>query len=140
MSRARWRAFPHAEPGVRPVEGLVARCAGRPARAQGTPAAPATSQSPGIYRFKIGGLTVTALHDGHLRRPALDRSLVRNVEPAELQAAARGSAVALHLAGDDAGAAERDGKTEGSGDKYAAPGIRTAANDVYIPEGAAQTG
>jgi glyoxylase-like metal-dependent hydrolase (beta-lactamase superfamily II) len=62
--------------------------AGGPARAQG--AAPtAQAQAPGFYRFKVGGLTVTTLHDGYLRRPAVDRSLVRNVEPAELQAALR---------------------------------------------------
>lgn len=65
--------------------------AGRTARAQGTPAAAAQApgQPPGFYRFKVGGFTVTTLHDGHLRRPAVDRSLVRNAEPAELQAALR---------------------------------------------------
>src|ERR671912_1476145 len=64
---------------------------GRTARAQGTPAAApqAPGQPPGFHRFKVGGFTVTTLHDGHLRRPAVDRSLVRNAEPAELQAAAR---------------------------------------------------
>ena len=65
--------------------------AGRTARAQGTPAAApqAPGQSPGFYRFKVGGFTVSTLHDGHLRRPAVDRSLVRTAERLEIYSGAR---------------------------------------------------
>jgi hypothetical protein len=55
--------------------------------------APSAAQAPGFYRFKVGGLTATTLHDGYLRRPAVGRSLVHNAEPAELQAALRESFV-----------------------------------------------
>jgi glyoxylase-like metal-dependent hydrolase (beta-lactamase superfamily II) len=58
----------------------------RRAHAQGAPAA--APPPPTFHRFKVGALTVTTLYDGRLRRP-LDQSLVRNVEPAAMQAAAR---------------------------------------------------
>jgi len=58
----------------------------RPARAQ-APAAPATPQAPGFYRFKVGSLTVTTVHDGFFARP-LD-GFVRNAPLPEVQAALR---------------------------------------------------
>jgi glyoxylase-like metal-dependent hydrolase (beta-lactamase superfamily II) len=42
----------------------------RPAQAQTAPAAaPAATQAPGYYRTKLGGLTVTMVHDGYFQRP-----------------------------------------------------------------------
>jgi len=57
----------------------------RPTRAQ-TPAAP-QAQAPGFYRFRVGGLTVTTVHDGFFARPV--EGFVRNAELAEVQGALR---------------------------------------------------
>ena len=56
-----------------------------PAAAQAAPAAPA--QAPGFYRFRVGGFTVTTVHDGFFARPL--EGFVRNAPLAEVQAAAR---------------------------------------------------
>lgn len=49
------------------------------------PAPTATNaQAPGFYRFKVGGLTVTTVHDGFARRPV--QGFVRNAELSEVQA------------------------------------------------------
>jgi hypothetical protein len=76
--------------GVGVGVGIAAAVRRPRARAQG--AAP-TAPAPGFSRFEVGGLTAATLHDGHLRHPAVDRSLVRNAEPAALQAALRESFV-----------------------------------------------
>lgn len=57
-------------------------------RGRGAQAQPAPAQAPGYYRFRLGGFTVTMVHDGHVRRPSLD-GLVRNVDAARLQGALR---------------------------------------------------
>ena len=57
----------------------------RPALAQA--AAPAMAQAPGFYRFKVGGWTVTTVHDGFFARPL--EGFVRNAPLAEVQASAR---------------------------------------------------
>ncbi len=54
------------------------------ALAQGaTPAAPAASQAPGFYRFKVGSLTFTMVHDGFFVRPL--QGFVRNAPLEEVQ-------------------------------------------------------
>lgn len=57
----------------------------RGARAQGAApsAAPAASQAPGFFRFKLGSFTVTMLHDGFFRRPL--EGFVRNAPLADVQ-------------------------------------------------------
>jgi glyoxylase-like metal-dependent hydrolase (beta-lactamase superfamily II) len=45
----------------------------------------ANSQAPSLYRFKIGEIEVTALHDGVGKRP-LDAGFVRNAELKDVQA------------------------------------------------------
>jgi glyoxylase-like metal-dependent hydrolase (beta-lactamase superfamily II) len=40
------------------------------------PPGPPLAQAPGFHRFKVGGLTLTTVHDGHARRPV--EGLVRN--------------------------------------------------------------
>lgn len=57
-----------------------------PAAAQAPAAAPgpAATQAPGFYRFKVGGFTVTTVHDGFFRRPV--EGFVRNAPAAEVQA------------------------------------------------------
>ena len=52
----------------------------RPAAAQTAPAA----QAPGFYRFKVGGWTITTVHDGFFRRPV--EGFVRNAPLADVQA------------------------------------------------------
>ncbi len=60
----------------------------RQAQAQTAPAAPAaTPQAPGFYRYKLGGLTVTMVHDGFFQRP-LD-GFVTNKPLAEVQGVLR---------------------------------------------------
>lgn len=54
----------------------------QPAAAQ--QAAPPGGQAPGFYRFKVGGLTVTTVHDGFARRPV--EGFVRNAPLNEVQA------------------------------------------------------
>jgi glyoxylase-like metal-dependent hydrolase (beta-lactamase superfamily II) len=54
------------------------------AQAPAAPAAPV--QAPGFYRFRVGGLTVTTVHDGFFARPL--EGFVRNAPLAEVQAAA----------------------------------------------------
>ncbi|MBP0464973.1 MBL fold metallo-hydrolase [Roseomonas sp. PWR1] len=56
----------------------------RPALAQ---AAEAPAQAPGFYRFRVGGFTVTTVHDGFFARPL--EGFVRNAPIAEVQEAAR---------------------------------------------------
>ncbi|MEO3472181.1 MBL fold metallo-hydrolase [Roseomonas sp. CAU 1739] len=53
-------------------------------RAQVAPAA--AGQSPGFYRFRVGALVVTTVHDGFFARPL--EGFVRNAPLAEVQAAA----------------------------------------------------
>jgi len=53
-----------------------------PALAQAPAAAPA-GQAPGFYRFKVGGWTITTVHDGFFRRPL--EGFVRNAPIAEVQ-------------------------------------------------------
>jgi len=53
-----------------------------PAMAQAPAAAPA-GQAPGFYRFKVGGWTITTVHDGFFRRPL--EGFVRNAPIAEVQ-------------------------------------------------------
>ncbi len=52
-----------------------------PAQAQ----APAGAQAPGFYRYKIGDIVVTAIHDGFGRRPL--EGFVRNAELADVKRA-----------------------------------------------------
>lgn len=46
-------------------------------------AAPRAAQAPGFYRFRVGGFTVTTVHDGFFRRPV--EGFVRGVPTAEVQ-------------------------------------------------------
>lgn len=66
----------------------VAAAMALPAAAQQAPAPAAptatNAQAPGFYRFKVGGLTVTTVHDGFARRPV--QGFVRNAELSEVQA------------------------------------------------------
>ncbi|TCH97400.1 MBL fold metallo-hydrolase [Roseococcus sp. SYP-B2431] len=66
----------------------IATALALPALAQqaAAPAAPTATnaQAPGFYRFKVGGLTVTTVHDGFARRPV--QGFVRNAELSEVQA------------------------------------------------------
>lgn len=66
----------------------VAAAMALPAAAQQAPAPSAPSatnaQAPGFYRFKVGGLTVTTVHDGFARRPVA--GFVRNAPLPEVQA------------------------------------------------------
>lgn len=55
-----------------------------PAAAQGPAPAPAPAQAPGFHRFRVGGFTVTTVHDGVARRPV--EGFVRNAPTAEVQA------------------------------------------------------
>src|SRR4051794_18211200 len=57
----------------------------RGAAAQTAPAAPAApaTQAPGFYRFKVGGFTVTTVHDGFFQRPL--QGFVRNAPLEEVQ-------------------------------------------------------
>jgi len=56
----------------------------RGAAAQTVPAAPAAApQAPGFYRFKVGGFTVTTVHDGFFQRPVA--GFVRNAPLEEVQ-------------------------------------------------------
>jgi glyoxylase-like metal-dependent hydrolase (beta-lactamase superfamily II) len=49
-----------------------------------SPGSPAR-QAPGFYRFKVGDIEVTAIHDGFAQRPL--EGLIRNAEPAQVQQA-----------------------------------------------------
>jgi glyoxylase-like metal-dependent hydrolase (beta-lactamase superfamily II) len=62
--------------------GIIAAQA-LPAQGQ-TAAAPPAAQAPGFYRFKVGGWTVTTVHDGFFRRPL--EGFVRNAPLADVQA------------------------------------------------------
>ena len=64
----------------------VATAMALPAAAQqaAAPAPAATGQAPGFYRFKVGGLTVTTVHDGVARRSV--EGFVRNAPLADVQA------------------------------------------------------
>ena len=65
---------------------LVAATLALPAAAQqaAAPAASATGQAPGFYRFKVGAWTMTTVHDGFSRRPV--EGFVRNAPLPEVQA------------------------------------------------------
>ncbi|MBL6080196.1 MBL fold metallo-hydrolase [Belnapia sp. T18] len=68
--------------------GLAAPALLRGAAAQTAPAAPApaaapVSQAPGFYRFKVGGFTITTVHDGFFVRPL--EGFIRNAPLAEVQ-------------------------------------------------------
>lgn len=63
----------------------IATAMALPAAAQQAAAPPAAgAQAPGFYRFKVGNLTVTTVHDGVARRPV--EGFVRNAPLAEVQA------------------------------------------------------
>lgn len=66
---------------------LAVPAVARHAAAQSGPAAPAAPQAPGFYRFRVGAMTVTTVHDGFFSRPL--EGFVRNAPFAEVQAAAR---------------------------------------------------
>ena len=55
-----------------------------PAAAQQAAASSSSAQAPGFYRFKVGGWTVTTVHDGFFRRPL--EGFVRNAPLPEVQA------------------------------------------------------
>ena len=63
---------------------LAAPSLPRIAAAQGQPA---PAQAPGFYRFRVGAITVTTVHDGFFARPL--EGFVRNAPLADVQAAAR---------------------------------------------------
>src|SRR5918994_1681608 len=54
-----------------------------PPAAQG----PSSQQAPGFYRYKVGDIEVTAIHDGFARRPL--EGFVRNAELSQVQQAAQ---------------------------------------------------
>lgn len=60
---------------------LAAPALPRGAIAQAAPSA--TAQAPGFYRFKVGGFTVTTVHDGFAQRPV--QGFVRNAPLEEVQ-------------------------------------------------------
>ncbi len=62
--------------------GLAAPALPRGAAAQAAPPAP-MQQAPGFYRFKVGGFTVTTVHDGFFVRPL--EGFVRNAPLEEVQ-------------------------------------------------------
>lgn len=69
--------------------GLAAGAAGllgQGGRPAGAAAPPAGAQAPGFYRFKVGEMEVTLVHDGAAQRP-LDGSFVRNAPLADVQGA-----------------------------------------------------
>jgi len=55
-------------------------------QAQGSATA---AQAPGFYRFKVGTLTATVVHDGFVRVPAVPPGFVRNATPEQTAAAVR---------------------------------------------------
>jgi glyoxylase-like metal-dependent hydrolase (beta-lactamase superfamily II) len=70
---------------------LAAAPIGTPALAQTSPSTPASPQgassrqAPGFYRYKVGDIEVTAIHDGFARRPL--EGFVRNAELSQVQQA-----------------------------------------------------
>lgn len=62
----------------------IATAMALPAAAQQAAAPAASAQAPGFYRFKVGNLTVTTVHDGIARRPV--ENFVRNAPLADVQA------------------------------------------------------
>lgn len=67
---------------------LAAPTLPRAALAQAPAVAP-PPQAPGFYRFRVGGFTITTVHDGFFARPL--EGFVRNAPLAEVQAAAAAS-------------------------------------------------
>lgn len=65
----------------------IAAAMALPASAQTQAAPPAAPANPGFHRFRVGGLTVTQVHDGVNRRPV--EGFVRNAPLPEVQAALR---------------------------------------------------
>ncbi|WP_369407803.1 MBL fold metallo-hydrolase [Roseomonas rosulenta] len=61
----------------------------RPAAAQ-APAAAVPAQAPGFYRFRVGTLTVTVVHDGFFVFPNPTERFVRNATPPQVEEALRG--------------------------------------------------
>jgi glyoxylase-like metal-dependent hydrolase (beta-lactamase superfamily II) len=72
---------------------LAAAPMGGQALAQTSPSTPGSAggassqQAPGFYRYKVGDIEVTAIHDGFARRPL--EGFVRNAELAQVQQAAQ---------------------------------------------------
>jgi glyoxylase-like metal-dependent hydrolase (beta-lactamase superfamily II) len=71
---------------------LAAAPTGSQVLAQTSAAAPAaqgasSQQAPGFYRYKVGDIEVTAIHDGFARRPL--EGFIRNAELAQVQQAAQ---------------------------------------------------
>lgn len=61
-----------------------------PGAAQGTPQAVApVAQAPGFYRFRVGGLLATVVHDGFLIFPDAGERFILNAPSAEVEAAMR---------------------------------------------------
>lgn len=67
---------------------LLRGAAAQTAPASAPAAAPAAPQAPGFYRFKVGGFTVTTVHDGSFIRPI--EAFVRNAPLADVQAVLAG--------------------------------------------------
>jgi glyoxylase-like metal-dependent hydrolase (beta-lactamase superfamily II) len=65
----------------------------RGAEAQTAQPAPAATQAPGFYRFKVGQHLVTVVYDGQATRPNPTEGLVRNATPAEVAASMRAQAL-----------------------------------------------
>lgn len=63
------------------LAALMVATGARPAAAQ--TAAIAATQAPGFYRFKVGGFTVTTVHDGYFQRPL--QGFIRNAPLEEVQ-------------------------------------------------------
>lgn len=57
---------------------------GRARAQQAAPAPVPPPETPGFFRFKVGGLTITTVHDGHARRPI--EGLVLNASADEVRA------------------------------------------------------
>jgi glyoxylase-like metal-dependent hydrolase (beta-lactamase superfamily II) len=73
-----------------PAAALLAQAPAAMAQYGGgsAPAAPSgPAQAPGFYRFRIGAIEVTVVHDGFFQRPVA--GLVRNADNAAVEAAAR---------------------------------------------------
>lgn len=63
----------------------AAAALGLPTLSQAQAQAPTNGQAPGFYRYKIGDITLTAIHDGFGKRPL--EGFVRNAELADVKKA-----------------------------------------------------
>jgi len=70
------------------------RAQGRSASAPQSGAAPASQQAPGFYRYKVGDIELTAIHDGSAPRPL--EGFIRNVDLGDVRKAAE----EMYLPGD----------------------------------------